>query len=102
MEYNIMSRTIFYTHVKYFLTNRLHLCNIASNREGAYMRLITILGTNDDEILVDMDVKRPVEPEATYFVRWMAARIPAWGVPVLVIAGIGTAVSIITFVMKWA
>jgi hypothetical protein len=65
------------------------------------MRLITILGTNDEEILVDMDVKRPVEPEATYFRRWMAARMPSWGLSVLVIAGIGTAVSIITMVMKY-
>jgi hypothetical protein len=64
------------------------------------MRLITILDRNDNEIMVDMDVKRREEPQASYFVRWMAARMPSWGLPVLVIAGIGTAVSIIAMVLK--
>lgn len=68
-------------------------------REGN-MRLITILGRNDEEIMIDMDVKRPEVPPASYFVRWMAARMPSWGVPVLIVAGIGTAVSIITMVLK--
>jgi hypothetical protein len=68
-------------------------------REGN-MRLITILGRNDEEIMIDMDVKRPEVPPATYFRRWMKAQMPSWGVPLLVVAGIGTAVSIITMVLK--
>jgi hypothetical protein len=64
------------------------------------MRLITILDRDLNEILIDMDLKRPEVPPATYFRRWMAARMPSWGVPVLIVAGIGTAVSIITMVLK--
>lgn len=64
------------------------------------MRLITIIDRNDNEILIDMDVKRPEVPPATYFRRGMSARMPSWGVPVLVVAGIGTVISIITMVLK--
>jgi hypothetical protein len=64
------------------------------------MRLITILDRDFNEILIDMDLKRPEVPPAKYFRRWMAARMPSWGLPVLVVAGIGTAVSIITMVLK--
>lgn len=65
------------------------------------MRLITIWDKNDAEIMVDMDVKRPVAaPDpAAYFGAWMSERIK-WGLPFLVVAAVITAVSIITMIAK--
>lgn len=65
------------------------------------MRLITIWDKNDVELMVDMDLKRPVaEPHpAAYFRAWMSERIK-WGLPFLVVAAVITAVSIITMIAK--
>lgn len=65
------------------------------------MRLITILDRDFNEILIDMDLKRPEVPPAKYFRRWMAATMPRWGIPVLVISAIITTVSIVTMLAKW-
>ena len=65
------------------------------------MMLAKIWGPMDEEILVDMHVKRPEvapDPEA-YFKAWMSERIK-WGKPFLFVAGAITFISIITMIAK--
>jgi hypothetical protein len=65
------------------------------------MYLINMWGPRDEELMVDMSVKRPeipVSPEA-YFKAWMSERIK-WGKPFLFVAGAVTAISIITMIAK--
>jgi hypothetical protein len=65
------------------------------------MYLINMWGPNDEELMVDMSVKRPeitVSSEA-YFKAWMNQRIK-WGKPFLLVAGVVTLVSIITMIAK--
>jgi hypothetical protein len=65
------------------------------------MYLINMWGPRDEELMVDMSVKRPeipVSPEA-YFKTWMSQRIK-WGKPFLFVAGTVTLVSIITMIAK--
>jgi hypothetical protein len=67
---------------------------------GGIMFLAKIWGPMDEEILVDMHLKRP-EPqqEQPYLKVWMSERIK-WGKPFLCIAGILTVISIITMIAK--
>lgn len=64
------------------------------------MYLINMWGPQDQEILVDMHLKRP-EPkeEQPYLKTWMNERIK-WGKPFLFVAGAITAISIITMIAK--
>lgn len=64
------------------------------------MFLAKIWGPMDEEILVDMHLKRPEPQEQQpYFKAWMNERIK-WGKPFLFVAGAVTAISIITMVLK--
>ena len=65
------------------------------------MMLAKIWGPQDEEILVDMNIKRPEFPPdpKTYFKHWMNEKI-RWGKPFLVIAGAITFISIVTMVIK--
>jgi hypothetical protein len=65
------------------------------------MYLINMWGPRDEELLVDMSVKRPeVQPDSSaYFRAWMQERI-RWGRPFLFVAGAITLISIITMVIK--
>lgn len=65
------------------------------------MLLAKIWGPQDEELLVDMHVQRPeVPPEPRdYFVAWMNEKV-RWARPFLVVAGIITAISIISMVIK--
>lgn len=65
------------------------------------MYLINMWGPRDEELLVDMSVKRPeVAPDSSaYFKAWMNERIK-WGKPFLFVAGAITAISIITMIAK--
>ena len=65
------------------------------------MMLAKIWGPMDEEILVDMHLKRPeVAPEPKdYFKHWMNEKIK-WGKPFLVIVGVITAISILTMIAK--
>jgi hypothetical protein len=65
------------------------------------MYLIKLWGPMDEEILVDMHLKRPeVAPDPkAYFKAWMNEKI-RWGKPFLFVAGAVTLVSIITMIAK--
>lgn len=65
------------------------------------MFLINMWGPQDQEMLVDMSVKRPEIPVSSeaYFKAWMQERIK-WGKPFLFVAGVITAISIITMIAK--
>ena len=65
------------------------------------MFLINMWGPQDQEMLVDMSVKRPEIPVSSeaYFKAWMNERIK-WGKPFLFVAGAITAISIITMIAK--
>lgn len=65
------------------------------------MFLAKIWGPMDEEILVDMHLKRPeVAPDpSVYFKAWMQEKIK-WGKPFLFVAGAVTLVSIITMIAK--
>ena len=65
------------------------------------MYLINMWGPRDEELLVDMSVKRPeVAPDSSaYFKAWMNERIK-WGKPFLFVAGAITFISIITMIAK--
>lgn len=65
------------------------------------MFLAKVWGPLDEEILVDMHLTRPEVPPdpKDYFKAWMNERIK-WGKPFLVIAGVITAISIITMIAK--
>ena len=69
--------------------------------KGAIMFLAKIWGPLDEEILVDMSVKRPEIPVSSqaYFRAWMSERIK-WGKPFLFVAGAITFISIITMIAK--
>lgn len=62
---------------------------------------VKIWGPQDQEILVDMSIRRPetAPEEPTYFKAWMNERIK-WGKPFLFCAAAVTAISIITMVAK--
>jgi len=61
---------------------------------------VKIWGPQDQEILVNMSIKAPeIVPDETYFKEWMESRIP-WGKTFLLCAGIITATSIITMIIK--
>lgn len=62
------------------------------------MRLINLWDTNDNEILIDMDVRR-TEQKVSSVREWMDARIK-WGKPMLVVTGVVTALSIGTMILK--
>ena len=69
------------------------------------MRLVKLYDNADQEILIDMDAK-PIhgkEPLKDWYQNviadWLESRI-AWGKPTLIIAGVVTAISIITMVAK--
>jgi hypothetical protein len=71
------------------------------------MRYINLWDTQDREILIDMDIKPAPALEKEPFQDWFQNRIAdwlesriAWGKPTLIIAGVVTAISIITMVAK--
>ena len=68
---------------------------------GGIMFLAKIWGPMDEEILVDMHLKRPEIPVSSeaYFKAWMNEKI-RWGKPFLFVAGAVTVISIITMIAK--
>lgn len=66
------------------------------------MRLIRLWDRYDNEIFVDMDLKRPERLEKSvlsWFDTWMDSRVK-WGRPFLIICGVITAISILTMILR--
>ena len=66
------------------------------------MRLVMLWDKYDNEIFVDIDLKRlapPAKSKLSYFDAWMDSRA-TWGKPFLIICGAITAISILTMILK--